>query len=127
MFSTGRGWLRAKRRPKVMSMRVPSRMSSSGTTEETRLATACASPLPTPARCITRRKLSPRPMVAASSIVGRSGAWASATTASVAPMACPVSLPNAIGMIVWLRNSSRAAGAGAVAAAPIGLTPGHRA
>ena len=42
-----------------MSMRVPSRMSSSGTTEETRLATACASPLPTPARCqaITQESL----------------------------------------------------------------------
>ena len=74
-------------------MGVPGSISDNAVTPDTMFTTLAASLLPTPERWSTRAKLSPRPKDAVSSMRGRSGLSASATTVSVAAMRLPLSLP----------------------------------
>ena len=106
--SSGRGSPEAGRRPRTISTLVPGAISSSGIAAASMRAILPASPAPTPARCSMRAKLSPCARVATISRRGRSGADWSGITASVAAMCRPLSPPSASGMIIWLRNSSRA-------------------
>ncbi len=90
-------------------MGVPGSISDSAVAPDTIFTTLAASLPLTPERCSKRAKLSPRPKDAVSSMRGRSGLSASATTASLAAMRLPLSLPYPIGISICARASSNSA------------------